>query len=101
MIASSDIFSPPVKVYSESHHRQRRLHPVRRTKTHGLPACDDSPWTGWKISVRRIGASYVGNAFRSRNDFKCRSRVFTSLENIYRIAAVAGRGSQVAGPSVT
>src|SRR4051812_47400333 len=31
--SSIDIFSPPVKVYSESHHRQRRLHPAKRTKT--------------------------------------------------------------------
>src|SRR5437763_11996938 len=46
--------SPPVKVYSESHQRQRRLQPVRRTKTHGRPMCDDSPWMEWKISVTRI-----------------------------------------------
>src|SRR5712692_6565635 len=53
MIASRGIRSPPVKVYSESHHRQRRLHPVSRTNTHGRPACDDSPWMEWKISVTR------------------------------------------------
>src|SRR5262245_14936384 len=61
MTSSSDIFSPPVKVYSESHQRQRRLQPVRRTKTHRRPAWEDSPWIEWKISVTRI-AGRVGNA---------------------------------------
>src|SRR5690348_15164102 len=53
--------SPPVKVYSESHQRQRRLQPVRRTKTQGRPMCDDSPWMEWKISVTRI-AGRIGHA---------------------------------------
>ncbi len=54
MTSSIDIFSPPVKVYSESHHRQRRLQPVSRTKTQGRPAWVDSPWMLKKISVIRI-----------------------------------------------
>src|ERR1700737_3376947 len=53
MTSSMVICSPPVNVYSESHQRQRRLHPVSRTKAHGRPACDDSPWMEWKISVTR------------------------------------------------
>ena len=36
---------PPVKVYSESHQAQRRLHPASRTKMQGRPAKEDSPWT--------------------------------------------------------
>jgi len=34
-----------------SHQEQRRSHAVRRTKTQGLPAKLDSPWTEWKISL--------------------------------------------------
>src|SRR5207237_10483038 len=63
MIASRGIRSPPVKVYSESHHRQRRLHPVSRTNAHGRPACDDSPWMLWKISVMRINRGIVNARF--------------------------------------
>ncbi len=39
----ADILRPPVKVYSESHQEQRRLHPARRTKTQGSPAKELSP----------------------------------------------------------
>ena len=35
--------TPPWKVKAESHQVHRRLHPVRRTNTHGLPAWVDSP----------------------------------------------------------
>src|SRR5688572_21040013 len=48
---SSETFSPPLKVYSLSHHTQRMGHPVRRTKVHGRPAWVDSPWIDLKISV--------------------------------------------------
>src|SRR5438105_3561883 len=53
-MSSTLIDSPPVNVYSESHQWQRRLQPVSRTNAHGRPACDDSPWMEWKISVTRI-----------------------------------------------
>jgi len=33
------------EVYAESHHEQRRLHPLVRTKTDGVPASIPSPWT--------------------------------------------------------
>ena len=36
-----------------SHQTQRRLQPVRRTKTQGRPAWVDSPWIEWKISLTR------------------------------------------------
>src|SRR5229473_2914482 len=61
MTSSIDIRSPPVKVYSESHQRQRRLQPVSRTKTQGRPAWVDSPWMLKKISVIRIGCpEFIG-----------------------------------------
>src|SRR5450755_3557206 len=42
-ISSSVIGRPPLKVYSLSHHVQRKLHPAVRTNTHGSPAYEDSP----------------------------------------------------------
>ena len=35
---------PPLKACVVSHHEQRRLQPVVRTKVHGTPAKVDSPW---------------------------------------------------------
>jgi hypothetical protein len=32
------ILRPPKKLNSLSHHEQRKLHPVKRTKTHASPA---------------------------------------------------------------
>src|SRR3982751_5368722 len=52
-IASKESFSPPVNVYSLSHQTHRIGQPVSRTKEHGRPACDDSPWIERKISVTR------------------------------------------------
>ena len=40
-----------MNVYSLSHQVQRIGQPVRRTKVQGRPACVDSPWIEWKISV--------------------------------------------------
>ena len=44
-----------------SHQTHRKEHPVSRTKTHGLPTCEDSPCTEKKISVMRIASG--GTAF--------------------------------------
>ena len=49
--SSSDILRPSWKAYGVSHHEQRRSQAVRRTNTHGRPACVDSPWIEWKISL--------------------------------------------------
>jgi hypothetical protein len=43
--SSSERHSPPVNVNAESHQVHRRLHPVVRTNTHGLPTWVDSPCT--------------------------------------------------------
>ena len=37
--------NPPLNVYSLSHQVQRKLHPAVRTKMHGSPANEDSPWS--------------------------------------------------------
>jgi hypothetical protein len=52
-ISSKLMCSPPVNVYSLSHHTHRMGQPVRRTNEHGRPACDDSPWIERNISVTR------------------------------------------------
>src|SRR5690606_7174750 len=49
--SSSSILRPSVNAYGVSHHVHRRSHAVRRTNTHGRPACVDSPWMEWKISL--------------------------------------------------
>ncbi len=42
--SSRGIRVPPWKAWGVSHHTQRRLHPVVRTKVQGSPANVDSPW---------------------------------------------------------
>src|SRR5437588_5082633 len=94
MTSSSDIFSPPVKVYSESHHRQRRLQPVSRTKTQGRPACDDSPWIEWKISVTRISRR-VSNARFLESLPPQNARVAMTAGAPFAVRVVAGVGERV------
>src|SRR5229473_71968 len=72
-----DIRSPPVKVYSESHHRQRRLQPVRRTKTQGRPAWDDSPWMLWKISVMRMYQKDEVRRMNQKNEVERSQRMYS------------------------
>src|ERR1035441_7161063 len=38
-------------VYGVSHHTQRKLQPLVRTKTEGTPTSEPSPWMEWKISA--------------------------------------------------
>src|SRR3954447_2996763 len=54
MTSSCDISFPPPNAYLVSHHTHLSEQPVSRTNTHGLPTCEDSPWTLKNISVMRI-----------------------------------------------
>src|SRR5687768_5356078 len=49
--SSTETYSPPLNVYSLSHHVQRMGQPVSRTKEQGRPACVDSPWMERNVSV--------------------------------------------------
>src|ERR1700686_3221579 len=49
--SSTLIFVPPWNAYAVSHHVQRRLQPVSRTKMQGRPARVPSPWIERKISA--------------------------------------------------
>src|SRR5438552_17054898 len=62
---SSGISLPPAYEYFVSQYTHRSEQPVRRTNTHGLPACVDSPWIEKKISVMRIGPLSFNNCSRS------------------------------------
>src|SRR5690349_24517970 len=86
--------SPPVNVYSESHQVQRRLQPVRRTNTHGRPACDDSPWMEWKISVMRIDRRIVNACFFKSLPAQ-QTRITMPARPPVRRGVVAGVGDRV------
>src|SRR6202035_1201898 len=74
--SSTLIFVPPWNAYAVSHHVQRRLHPVSRTKIQGRPARVPSPWIERKISVIVMIAltiSVLGfSALASLNQDHCR-----------------------------
>ena len=76
-----------------SHQRQRRLQPVRRTKTQGIPACVDSPWIEWKISlIRSIRSILQGDAQRHRRPTELTSSGRAPRKGLQNRASRSGNG---------
>src|SRR5450631_1203233 len=66
-------------VYGVSHHAQRRLQPLVRTKTDGTPTSEPSPCREWKISAIRnaglfeaLAAQQAGVALPARQPRRVR-----------------------------
>jgi len=76
-----------VKVYSESHQTHLIGHPVRRTKAHGLPTCEDSPCIERKISVilKVVIAKLYYSQWLIRLNQNCRSQKFIMQTNAMQL----------------